>query len=423
MDEDNTGKSPGEFYEEREKRVRDAVSLTKPDRVPVIIGGGYFAARYAGLSASDIYYNPGAVRKALEKTILDFEPDMGGGHSGLAGSGTGLELLDPKWLIWPGHGLANNVSHQFIEDEYLRAEEYDLFITDPTDFILRYYLPRVFKSLEALSELDPVMPIHGSAAFTNIFHQFGSPELKDAAEALYRAGQEQVKWRETMAGFEERMADLGFPLSAHTSFGAAPFDAISDYLRGMEASMTDMYRYPEKLVAACEKIMDWRLARSSPADPETRGNPKRAGGAILRGADGFMSDSQFRRFYWPGLKKSMESMINLGYVPFLFCEGTCDTRLEYFLELPRGKFVMHLDESDMKLAKNILGNHCCIMGNVPASLLTVGSPREVENYCRNLFETVGVDGGFILTSGGFLDDASPVNVKAMVDSAKNYGWY
>jgi uroporphyrinogen-III decarboxylase len=70
-----------------------------------------------------------------------------------------------------------------------------------------------------------------------------------------------------------------------------------------------------------------------------------------------------------------------------------------------------------------LGNHCCIMGNVPASLLSVGSPAHVEEYCRNLFRTAGRAGGFILTSGGFLDDARPENVKAMVDSARKYGRY
>jgi uroporphyrinogen-III decarboxylase len=63
------------------------------------------------------------------------------------------------------------------------------------------------------------------------------------------------------------------------------------------------------------------------------------------------------------------------------------------------------------------------MGNVPASLLSVGTPAQVEQYCRDLFRVAGKGGGFILTSGGFLDDAQPRNVKAMVDSAKKYGRY
>ena len=421
--EQRAGKSVDQLYQEREQRVRDAIELKEPDRVPVIIGGGYFAVRYAGLSASAVYYDPASVKSALRKTILDFEPDMGGGAGTLAASGRALEILGMKQLLWPGGVLASDLSHQFVETEYMQQEEYDLFITDPTDFILRFYLPRVFESLRPFSGLASIMPIQNSAAFASILHQFGTPEIGSAFEVLRRAGQEQEKWRRAIMDFEDEMADLGFPLSSHTSFGGAPFDAISDYLRGMKGSMLDMYRCPDKLILACERIMEWRVARTPAADPNRRGNPKRASGAILRGADGFMSKKQFEKFYWPGLKRSMESMIDLGFVPFLFCEGTCNSILEYFLELPKGKFVIHLDESDMALAKTVLGSHCCIMGNVPASLLSVGSPAQVEDYCRNLFRVAGKGGGFILTSGGFLDDARPANVKAMVDSTKKYGRY
>ena len=417
------GKSADQLYQERETRVRDAIGLKEPDRVPVIIRGENFAARYAGLPFAAAYYDPASFRSALKKTILELEPDMGGGSSTLAASGTALEMLGMKQLLWPGGTLPSDVTHQFVETEYMREEEYDLFITDPTDFILRYYLPRVFESLRPLSGLASVMPIQNSAAFPSILHLFGTTEMGSALDILHRAGREQEKWRRSLADFEEEMAYLGFPLASHATFGGAPFDAISDYLRGMRGTMLDMYRCPDKLLTACERIMDWRLARSSPADLTRRGSPKRAGGAILRGSDGFMSKAQFERFYWPGLKRTMQSTIELGFVPFLFCEGTCNSRLEYFLELPKGRFVLHFDETDMGLAKTVLGSHCCIMGNVPASLLSVGSPAQVEEYCRDLFRVAGRGGGFILTSGGFLDDARPANVKAMVDSAKKYGRY
>jgi len=61
-----------------------------------------------------------------------------------------------------------------------------------------------------------------------------------ALEILHRAGQEQEKWRQSLADFEEEMANLGFPLASHANFGGAPFDAISDYLRGMRGTMLDM---------------------------------------------------------------------------------------------------------------------------------------------------------------------------------------
>ncbi|MFC2070885.1 uroporphyrinogen decarboxylase family protein, partial [Chloroflexota bacterium] len=96
-------------------------------------------------------------------------------------------------------------------------------------------------------------------------------------------------------------------------------------------------------------------------------------------------------------------------------------RLEYLLELPKGKVVCHFEHMDMARAKEVLGDHLCIMGNVPSSLLQVGSPQDVEEYCKNLIKVCGKGGGFILTHGSSIDEAKPENVKVMVDSVKKYG--
>jgi uroporphyrinogen-III decarboxylase len=216
------------------------------------------------------------------------------------------------------------------------------------------------------------------------------------------------------------MAKIGFPPHAHMGgVGGAPFDTISDFYRGMRGAMTDMYRCPDKLLAACDKILEGRIKRATPADPKKRGNPKRLFLALHRGAEGFMSKKQFEKFYWPGLKKAMLASIELGYVPIPFCEGRFGDRLEYFLELPKGKVVAHFEQTDMFKAKEILKDHMCIMGNVPSSLLQVGSTGEVEEYCRKLIEVCGKGGGFILTNGSSIDEAKPENIKAMKIQSRN----
>ncbi len=220
------------------------------------------------------------------------------------------------------------------------------------------------------------------------------------------------------------MAALGYPPHGHMGgVGGAPFDTVSDFLRGMQGTMIDMYRRPQKLIAACEKILEWRLARATPADPNKRGSPKRLFLPLHRGAEGFMSRKQFETFYWPTLKKALLASIDLGFVPMPFFEGKYGDRLEYLLELPKGKVVCHFEQTDMARAKSVLGGHLCIMGNVPSSLLQLGSPQEVEEHCKDLIETCGKGGGFILTNGSSIDEAKPGNVKAMVDSVKKYGWY
>ena len=74
-------------------------------------------------------------------------------------------------------------------------------------------------------------------------------------------------------------------------------------------------------------------------------------------------------------------------------------------------------------AKEVLGNHHCIQGGVHPTLLEVGSPSEVEEYCKKLIKVVGKGGGFILSAGSAIDFAKPENIKVMVDSVKKYGWY
>ena len=73
--ERKSGKTPEELYAEREKRVMDAIAMKEPDRVPVVMRGGYFPVMYAGLSPSVVFYEPTVYKQAVIKTLLDFEPD------------------------------------------------------------------------------------------------------------------------------------------------------------------------------------------------------------------------------------------------------------------------------------------------------------------------------------------------------------
>ncbi len=421
--EKKTGKTPEELYEEREKRVRDTIELKEPDRVPVLMGMAYFAGRYTGLPPATAYYDPAAWKEAVRKTMLDFEPDLyrvsSGGNSGLV-----LEALDARQTRWPGGNLPPDTPYQFVEGEYMKEDEYDLFLADPSDFVMRYYLPRVFGVLQLLSKLPPLRTLVTANEFTTITTLFTTPEFRQFAKALHKAGQEQKKWSQVMSTFQEEMASLGFPPHGHVGgVGGAPFDAISDNLRGMRGSMIDMFRRPDKLLQACEMILQMRIERAVPADPKKRGNPKRVFMPLHRGAEGFMSRKQFETFYWPGLKKAILTTIDLGYVPMPFFEGHFVDRLEYLLELPKGKAICQFEHTDMARAKEVLGDHLCIMGNVPSSLLQVGSSQDVEEYCQNLIKVCGKGGGFILTNASSIDEAKPENVKAMVDSVKKYGVY
>jgi uroporphyrinogen-III decarboxylase len=115
--------------------------------------------------------------------------------------------------------------------------------------------------------------------------------------------------------------------------------------------------------------------------------------------------------------------VEVGYTPEIFFEGDYTQRLEYLRELPKGKVIARFDRSDMAKAKEILGGHVCISGNVPASLLQTSDVAGVKKYCKWLIDVVGKDGGFIMGPGSVVDEVKPENLKAMVDFTREYGQY
>ena len=144
---------------------------------------------------------------------------------------------------------------------------------------------------------------------------------------------------------------------------------------------------------------------------------------LHKGADGWMSDEQFREFYWPSLKEVIMGLVNEGCVPLLFAEGGYNTRLEYLNEIPKGSCIWFFDRTDMKKAKEVVGKNTCIMGNVPAGLLLTSKPDKVSDYCKDLIDTAGRNGGYIMAAGAALDEVNVENLRVMFDVTKEYGRY
>jgi uroporphyrinogen-III decarboxylase len=119
----------------------------------------------------------------------------------------------------------------------------------------------------------------------------------------------------------------------------------------------------------------------------------------------------------------MVGLIEGGCIPFPAAEGGYNDRLEVIRDLPKGKTIWMFDQTDIFKAKEVVGDTLCIFGNVPSSMLNIGTPEEVKDYVKKLIDVVGKDGGFILSNGAFFDEAKPENVKAMVDFGKEYGVY
>jgi len=414
-------RSAKEMYAERDRRVGDAIALRTTDRVPVHFFVGYFAAKYAGVPTSALYYDAEKWRQANRKTVLDFEPDTYWVQT--AGvSGESMELLGPHQMRWPGHNLPPNQSHQMVELEPMKQDEYDAYLEDPSDFIVRTYLPRVWDSAGPLANLSPLRGLVGGSGLASYLGQFARPDMAATLETFRRAAETQARWQSAGGNFTQEMTALGFPAyNTPRMFGGAPFDTISDNLRGMRGAMLDMYRCGDKLLEMCDMLAKQRIKmiRQTPA-PQGEDDIKRVFIALHRGSDGFMSLPQFEKFYWPTLKQVMLALIDSGWIPCPFFEGIWDQRLEHIQDLPKGKILCHFGQSTPERVQAVLGGRLCVMIDVPGSLLQAGSVSDVEDYCKKLIDLFRKDGAFIMTAT-CVDEAKPENIRAMIETTKSYG--
>jgi hypothetical protein len=127
--------------------------LKKPDRVPVMTPGGFISAACTGVPLGKIMYDYNMLCQVTLNFLRDFETDMYHGPD-LAFPEKVFERIDYISHKWPGHGLASDApTYQFVEGEYTKADEYDNLISDPTDFWLRTYLPRIAKAFEPFRRL------------------------------------------------------------------------------------------------------------------------------------------------------------------------------------------------------------------------------------------------------------------------------
>ena len=407
-------------YKARVDRLVASFELREPDRVPVNINAGWWPASWAGLTPYEVMHDAARAAQAWVDFTVEFQPDTMVNPVLYTTPASVFEALDYKLYAWPGHGVAKEASYQYNEQEWMLPEEYDHLISDPSDFMLRVYLPRVVGAFAGFGNLTSLFDFIELPFVSGHIGSWGSPELADGLERIAAAARSVGEWAgATFPKIGEMMA-LGFP-PYYGGATKAPFDILGDSLRGTREVITDLFRRPDKVLAACERLVpvavDWAF--------------KRPGGIVTpvvfiplhKGADGFMSDEQFHKFYWPTLRAVLLGLIEEGAIPFLFAEGRYGSRLEAIMDLPKARTVWLFDQTDMARAKQTIGTVACIEGNVPLSLIYAGSAEQTAEYCRGLIDTAGKGGGFNLNIGAVTDAGKAENLHAMIETAKEYGRY
>lgn len=411
-------KTTEQLFNERLKRVRDAVALKKPDRVPLMPKMGNFYSRGYGISMYDTMKDLRNMIPGLRQFLQEYEPDM------VVNTSTypidPLEETGALHMRWPGvdHNMPLDASYQILDNCFLEDDEYEEFILDPTHFILTKVYPRKFKNLKGFSKL--YFRNHVELGVFADMAVFADPEVREAISHITRAGELWQKWAAQTAATYSIVEPMGFPFRK-TIVQTCPFDVFADNIRGLINTVMDLQERPEEVEAALKVVTVACIERTVEAC-------KARGAEFLyiplhAGVDEFMSAQNYARFYWPGLKALMEAAIEIGVTPMPFCEGRYFTRFDFLKDVPKGKVVYQFEQTDMEKAAKELGGVACVCGNVSTTALSFGTPEQVSDEVKRLIDTCAGNGGFIMDCSITIDNVKHENLRAMFDTTMQYGKY
>ena len=406
-------------YDERWRRIMDCVRLRQPDRMPVVMYTTHWLAKYGGVSFKQLMYDYEKAKDIAERAVLEFEPDAVTPLVAATALGPVLEALDYKQLQWPGHGVADDRPYQFLDKEYMKAEEFPAFLRDPTGFYLRSYLPRIFGAFEGFEHF-PILP--GTFYFRIVtgLRPLANPEFRKSLQRVLAASEEVERYLNHAGQWNRRINALGFPLINGTSSGA-PYDVIADYFRGAAGMMKDLFRHKDKLLEMIDAM------RRHLVDMTIR-NAKASGHPIVMipihwAPDAFMSQKHFEQFWWPSFRQMLVELIEADLIPMPLWEADCTKRLETIRDIPASKCIYWFERTDIVKAFEVLGDVVALRGNLSPSMMTTGTPQDVDAAVKHLVDNIWAKGGNLIldTAFGIPDETPVANVRAMFDAGRKYG--
>jgi hypothetical protein len=350
-----------------------AVALERPDRIPVVLEYSGFAAYVTGTQMAEFLASP---TKNLE-TMIQAWRLVGGGDA--VNYGTfwpyGLCYDFMSRVAVPGVDLPGDHMWQVVETELMTRSDYDrLLDIGWPEFFSEFMDGRVLRAV----------PRH------HLPPRRKSPDVPKA-------------WRTE-----------GVPVLSGGDV-TTPFELLCGS-RSLAPFAMDLMQIPDTVNAAMDAIVP-HLAGGAIKRAKGRGYPLVWIGG-WRSAPCLLSPDMWRRFVWPYFSRLVHEVVDAGLIALLHLDSNWTRELAHFRQLPKGRCILALDgETDIFKAKAVLGDHMCIMGDVPAAMLYLESPATVAAYCERLIRELG-PGGFILQSGCDIPaNARLENVQAMVAAA------
>lgn len=391
------------LYAQRLNRYVTAMRNEKPDMVPIRPLVAELTAVHAGYTCQQVTHDYEYALKAARQCALDFDWDAV--VCNMVYVWTGLtQAIGLKYYGIPGIHIEPDVGFQYREpeedDAFMKADEYDQLIEDPTGFLYNVWLPRV--SAEIVAPGQPAGYRHNLA--------------------LVKGGMAMMQYFGALGQQNQLLREECGTVSAIAGILKAPFDILADKLRGYIGLVMDMHTQPDKVLAACEALVPHLThVALTTADP-ARQVP--VGFWMHRGCVPFINHQQFQSHFWPTLRPIVEELWAHGHQTLFYAEGKWNAHLDTFVELPDQSIVYHVDQDDIFEAHRKIGHKFCLSGGIPNRLLSFGTPEEVRECCRRVIEGVAGDGGYIMDAGAIMQNDTKVeNLRAMTEVTREYGMY
>ncbi|MFX1596400.1 MAG: uroporphyrinogen decarboxylase family protein, partial [Promethearchaeota archaeon] len=369
------------------ERVLTAISLKEPDRVPVWPLIDFLPVKYYNVTAQEMIEDPDKSQKAYEWIYHK----LGGYDIAMAGGGMYLQYINPfpdffsvYYLDWrlPGRMLDVNASPQLVEQSLSNP-----FITE--------------------QDYDKI--IENGLLWLANFRRAGMKDMQKLKKIGVKVAENTIKW---WTHFKVPTFNDGAAIP--------PFDLLSVF-RGSTNFMKNIYRYPDKIKEVSDFLIDNLILMGEYGVSMGQGKTILVGAA--RASADFVSIKHFEELFWPYFKKMVSKYVKDGFIVQLHMDTNWTDRLHYLRELPKGKIYMHMDErTDIFKAKEILGDHMCIQGNLKPSLFTLGTPAMVEKKTKEIIDKCA-EGGGLFVGSEIPDNAKLENLKVMINTCKTYGVY
>jgi hypothetical protein len=285
---------------------------------------------------------------------------------------------------------------QHPEIEIMQADDYDEFITAPYKTIIEKFLPRVCTALDT----DPVN------RGLNLAAAFGAYENVNMSQ---------------LGLFIKMCQKYGYPpgLITHQLL-LAPFDFLSDQLRGFKGINMDVRRCPDKVKAAVEAITPLMIKLATP--------PVIGPGLIafmpLHLAP-FLGKKAFEELYWPTFEKTIVELDKKGIACFICAEQDWTRYCEYLERLPKST-IIYVETGDPRRFTETVGRDHIFGGFYDPTMTLVRTKQECIDEAKKLFDTCMKSDHFYFTFDKVVIDSKSVDVpklQAVLEWVRDNGKY